>query len=127
MIKLTKNFSYKYVNNKNVFCITSKIRPKYFDTQFLSIPYVSNDNIISTNVLISYTDKNLCNREIIRLNKDLILNDDINLLEIKLEELKYMGFIMNIPIVVIIDDKVDNDMYEIYYYYKEKSKNILHK
>lgn len=123
-MKLVNNFSYKYVNTKNVFCITGKIKPKYFDTTFLSIPYTSTDNKIETNVLVSYTDKNICNKEIIKLNKDLKLKDDINLFEITLDEFKYMGIIMNIPIVVIINDKLDN-IYEIYYHYKEKNSNNI--
>jgi hypothetical protein len=51
-------------------------------------------------------------------------DDRIVPFQVSLDDVKYMGAIMNIPLIVVIGDvrsKGSNGMYEIYYHYKTKA------
>lgn len=124
MLKLIDNFSYKYIDTKYVFCITNPIKPKLFNTSFFSVPYISQNNKIKTNVLIAYNKKDTCDYQVNKLNKYCDKDkDNISSFQIDLQEFKYIGGVMNIPIVVIIDDKSLH--YNIYYHYKQKNDILI--
>lgn len=115
MIKIFhNNFSFKFVkDNIKIYSITNK-NSNFSSRTHLSIP-LKTDNI-DTSVLISFNKKNQALDYINILNHEYYLNNKVNFIELyetNLEDFKYIGNIIHMPIVIILDT-IDNN-YDIYY------------
>ena len=83
-------------------------------------PLKSDIQKIDTNVLVGFADKNYSIQYLNYINNNF--NYNANLYEIELDEFKYIGSLMNLPIVVVINDNYynDKDNYDLFYYFKNK-------
>jgi len=127
MINLSNNYSYKYFNNNKIFCITinnniNGIKSRSIHNSYYSVPYKSQDNKINSNVLIGFNNKEICIQKVTELNNSDLNYNNIELKEIDLIDMKYLGTLMNLPIVIILDEIniLDNQKcigtdYEIHY------------
>lgn len=124
MFKLNNNYTHKFVNSKSIYTITNNINSRVFYKNFLSIPYKSKENIsnIDTNVLIGFNNEKYSNDYLNHCNNIYFKDQEASLFKIDMDEFKYIGSLMNIPVVVIINNEYDiyNNEYDIYYYYKGK-------
>jgi phosphotransferase system IIB component len=122
MIKILDNYTYKFINRKHVYCISDCKTKTFSTTKYYSIPHVSKETGLINNALIGFANIKQCTGCVRELRKDFSSSEIIPI-KVKLEDLKYMGSVMNLPVVVIIDEALGYDLartYEIYYHYKGK-------
>lgn len=119
MLKFYNNFTHKYIDDKKIISITNDNVQKIISKNFLSLQYKSDSYKIDTNVLVGFRDKNYSIQYLDYINKKF--NYNANMHEIELDEFKYLGSLMNLPIVVILNDNYnDNDnKYDIFYHFKD--------
>lgn len=120
MLKFYNNFNHKFIYDKKIISITNNNTPRIVSKNFLSIHYKSDIQKIDTNVLVGFRDKNYSIQYLDYINRQF--NYNAHLHEIELDEFKYMGSLMNLPIVVIMNDNYNdsNNDYDIFYYFKNK-------
>jgi len=120
MLKFYNNFTHKFIDDKKIISITNNKSANLISKNFLSIHYKSDIQKIDTNVLVGFSDKNYSTQYLNHINTKFNFNAYLH--EIELDEFKYMGALMNLPIVIIInqDYHIDNDNYDIFYYFKNK-------
>jgi hypothetical protein len=120
MFKLNNNYTHRFIDSKKIYSITNNINSKIFYKNFLSVPYKSDSCNIDTNVLIGFNNEKYTNDYLEHAN--IYFKNEAELFKIDLDEFKYIGSLMNIPIVVIINKEYNiyNDEYDIYYHYKDK-------
>ena len=113
MLKFYNNFTHKFIDKKKIISITNNNRTEIVYKSFLSTHY-------NTNVLVGFADKNYSIQYLNYINNNF--NYNANLYEIELDEFKYIGSLMNLPIVVVINDNYynDKDNYDLFYYFKNK-------
>jgi hypothetical protein len=120
MLKFYNNFNHKFIYDKKIISICSNNTPKIVSKNFLSIHYKSDIQKIDTNVLVGFVDKNYSSQYLNYINNKF--NYNAHLHEIELDEFKYIGSLMNLPIVVVMNDNYNdtNNDYDIFYYFKNK-------
>lgn len=106
MIKLINNYTYRFKHPKRVYCITNN-RPLSSSAQktFLSVPFISSDQKIETNVLIAFSDKLLCDDHVNSLNQVDCIH--AHSFEIDIDDFRYMGKQISLPIAIILEKKAD--------------------
>lgn len=121
MLKFYNNFTHKFIDDKKIISITNNNTSKIVFKNFLSIPYKSDIQKIDTNVLVGFIDKNYSIQYLEYINNKFNYNAYLH--EIELDEFKYIGSLMNLPIVVVINNNYnDKDNYDLFYYFKNKKK-----
>ena len=120
MLKFYNNFTHKFIDKKKIISITNNNRTETVYKTFLSSHYKSDIQKIDTNVLVGFVDKNYSIQYLNYINNNF--NYNAHLHEIELDEFKYIGSLMNLPIVVVINDAYysDKDNYDLFYYFKNK-------
>jgi len=120
MLKFYNNFTHKFIDKKKIISITNNNRTEIVYKSFLSTHYKSDIQKIDTNVLVGFADKNYSIQYLNYINNNF--NYNAHLYEIELDEFKYIGSLMNLPIVVVINDNYynDKDNYDLFYYFKNK-------
>jgi hypothetical protein len=107
-----KNFNYKFYNKEHIYTIT-KPNLKLPKKQYLSVPYYGKE---ITNVITGFDNYDLCS---------CYLRDNYVIEKINLDEFKYIGSIINLPVVIILNIS-SNNVFEIYYSHK-RYKDLLSK
>lgn len=123
MITLNDNYSYKYTNSKNIYCISRTRTHHLTKVVYYTIPHTKKGVIATPNAILGFTELRPCIRCVEHL-RHIHEDDRIVPFQVSLEDVKYMGAIMNLPLVVVIGDvrKKDSDgTYEIYYHYKNRT------
>jgi len=121
---LQNNYSHKFINTKKIIAITNNTHRRDMCKNFLSIPYKSSAYNINTNVLVGFNNEEYSKKYLEHINTEM--KYDARLYDIELDEFKYIGSLMNIPIVVVLNDVYDvNNNYEIFYHYKHKNDLIM--
>lgn len=125
MIKLLNNYRYRYTNPEYVYCISKQTSIKQEKSIFYSIPHIPKEQEIKTNVLVGFVDQRMAIKTSRFLQKRFN-SPEITTLKITTNDFKYISFIMNMPIIIIMN-KYDVDTpvkYDLYYYYK-RDKDIF--
>jgi hypothetical protein len=122
MLKFYNNYSHKFINSKKVYSITNNNHHKIFYRDFLSIPYKSDIEKIDTNVLLGFNNESYCKLYIEKINTEF--NYNVSLINIEFDDFKYIGKLMNIPIVIILNEsyKDKDDAYELFYFFRDKNR-----
>lgn len=123
MITLNDNYTYKFTNSKHVYCISRARTHHLTKVVYYTIPHVKKSTTDIPNAILGFTDLKPCIRCVEQL-RNMHEDDRIVPFQVSLDDVKYMGAIMNIPLIVVIGDvrsKGSNGMYEIYYHYKTKA------
>jgi hypothetical protein len=121
MFKLNNNYTHKFIDCKKIYTITHNSQSKILYKQFLSIQYKPDLYNTNNNVLIGFNNETYTKEYLKDINKNYSKNH-AELFKIDLDEFKYIGALMNIPVVIILNTKytIYNNEYEIYYHYKNK-------
>lgn len=118
MIQLRNNYSYKFTNAKHVYCIVQDRNVRSPHYSLYSVPHTTIHT--TSNVLIGFVDPKFCDN-ISRMLQEKQCSKDIAPARIELDEFKYIGNMMNLPVVVIINkhEGALPEQFELYYHFKK--------
>lgn len=113
---LSNNFSYKYTEQQRKIYAIIKGNPLHVSRMHIySVPHISKEVPYTRNVLLGFTDENLCLDCTKELKRD---HDGLSVITMGLSDFRQIGNMMGMPIAVIIDkeaDEVLNTCYNIYF------------
>lgn len=109
MLTLNNNFTYKYSSAKNIYCITDR---KCASTHRMGVYSVPHKN---ERAVIGFTDFNQCHVYVRRLQQDTN-NLDIDAVHLDVSEVKYISYLMKLPVCVIMNESdQEEDQFDVHY------------
>ena len=116
MLKLKGNYSYRYVDVKKVYVISNSKPNHSTKMHYYSVPHTPIEQSVTNNVVIGFIRQQYCFDALTEIQS---AHPDASLCiaSLPFDELKYISSLLKMPVVVVVDKRIENDelRYEIFF------------